>query len=250
MKLIVNGSNGRMGRTLLEVVGNGAGSGFEIVCAADPENEAASGFPIYESVRQFDGEADCLVDFSHHTAAGEVCVYAARRGIATVIAATGHTEAERSMIEAASREVPVFLCANLSLGAALISRLAARAARFFPDAQIDILETHRDGKSDLPSGTAAALAADLSRLRGGCPVVCGPRREGNGICVHSVRRGGVIGEHEVIFSCGAQTVRLVHEVHDRRVFAEGALAAARFVFGRAPGIYTMEDLLGDENCFL
>ena len=134
-------------------------------------------------------------------------------------------------------------------GAALAARLVRTAASFFPEAEIEIVETHRSGKSDVPSGTAVILADEIKKVRGDAFVTVGRRQGGRKkgeICIHSLRLGGSAGRHEVIICAGSQTITICHEAHDRRLFAEGAIAAAEYVVRRLPGIYTMRNL-ADEN---
>ena len=251
MKLIVNGSGGRMGRALIELIGRRHAGRFEVVCAADPAN-GGSEPPRYASLRDFGGRADCIIDFSRHDAVFEVFDYAAGTGTPVVEATTGHTAGEEAAILAAARSLPVFHAPNLSLGAALAADLALAAARSLPEAEIDLIETHHDRKTDCPGGTALDLAAKLARTRQDGEVVHGAvrgARNAGSVCVHSVRRGDLIGTHEVIFTTPTQTVRVVHEARDRAAFAEGALAAAQFIVGRRAGIYTMKDLIDNENMF-
>ena len=125
--------------------------------------------------------------------------------------------------------------------------LVREAARLFPEAEIEIVETHHSRKADAPSGTARMLAAAIQKERPEAALVCGrsgfsPRNHSE-IGISSIRLGSVTGIHEVLISTGAETLSLKHEAHDRRLFAEGALRAAVFLCGRQPGLYDMDDLL-------
>lgn len=136
----------------------------------------------------------------------------------------------------------------MSLGIAALRSLVTReAARLFPEAEIEIVETHHSRKADAPSGTARMLAAAVQKERPEAALVCGrsgfsPRKHSE-IGISSIRLGSVTGIHEVLISTGAETLSLKHEAHDRRLFAEGALRAAVFLCGRQPGLYDMDDLL-------
>ena len=128
--------------------------------------------------------------------------------------------------------------------------LVREAARLFPEAEIEIVETHHSRKADAPSGTARMLAAAVQKERPEAALVCGrsgfsPRNHSE-IGISSIRLGSVTGIHEVLISTGAETLSLKHEAHDRRLFAEGALRAAVFLCGRQPGLYDMDDLLKGE----
>ena len=131
----------------------------------------------------------------------------------------------------------------MSLGIAALRSLVREAARLFPEAEIEIVETHHSRKADAPSGTARMLAAAVQKERPEAALVCG--RSGFSPRTHSEigRLGSVTGIHEVLISTGAETLSLKHEAHDRRLFAEGALRATVFLCGRQPGLYDMDDLL-------
>ena len=246
VRIIVNGIMGRMGKCLAGLVSS---SGAHVlVCGADPRAEPGASGAV-SKLSDYRGEADCIIDFSDHRAARQLCDYAVKRGIPLVVATTGHTPAEKEIIRAAAEKIPVFFSANMSLGAALTARLVRTAASFFPDADIEIVETHHSGKTDAPSGTALMLADEIKRVRTDAFVTVGRRagaRKKNEIGVHSVRIGNVTGRHEVMISTGSETLRIVHEAHDCLLFAEGALAAAEYVVRRLPGLYTMRNIANED----
>lgn len=167
-----------------------------------------------------------------------------------MIAATGQTPDDIGMIHALSQSVPVFFSANMSLGAALLGDLVRRAAAVFPDADIEIVEIHRAGKSDAPSGTALMLADQVIGVRPGANPVYGHtghgKRKKDDIGIHSVRMGNAAGSHTVYIASDSQVLVLSHTVQSRSVFAEGALRAAEFLIGRTPGLYSVNDLLYGE----
>ncbi len=191
--------------------------------------------------------ADVVIDFSHHSAAPDVLAYAESIGAAAVIGTTGHTEEEKAMIRAAGEKIPVFWSGNMSLGIAVLCRLAKEAAACFPDADIEIVETHHNRKVDAPSGTAHMLFRAIQEVRPNAQEHCGRAGEGkrtkDEIGVSSLRMGGVVGIHEIHICTGNQMLTLRHEAMDRSMLAEGAVTAARFIVGKAPGLYNMEDLL-------
>src|SRR5699024_4480896 len=119
-----------------------------------------------------------VIDFSHHTAVRDVLNYAKSIGSAAVIGTTGHTEEEKQAIYAAAREIPVFYSGNMSLGIAVLCRLAKEAARYFPDADIEIVETHHNRKVDAPSGTALMLFNAIKEVRPQAVANCGRAGEG------------------------------------------------------------------------
>lgn len=243
MKIIVTGAAGRMGSALRASIGEGY-RGAELAAAVDLFAKDGEFLP---RIDDFEGDADAIVDFSNHTSAPELCAYAVRRGLPIVIATTGHTPEELGAIKAASASVPVFHSANMSLGVAVLCDLTRRAVRMFPDADIEITEAHHNRKLDAPSGTALMLADSVISERPESHLVYGragqAKREKNEIGIHALRMGSVVGEHTVYIATDTQILTLSHSAQSRSVFAEGALAAAEFIIGRAPGFYKMEDVL-------
>ena len=189
-----------------------------------------------------------VIDFSHHTAVSDVLAYARRIHAAAVVGTTGHTSEEKQLIMDAAREIPVFFSGNMSLGIAVLCRLAKQAAACFPDADIEIVETHHNRKVDAPSGTAHMLFQAIREVRPNAVEHCGRAGEGkrtqDEIGVSSLRMGGVVGIHEVHICTGNQRLTLRHEAMSREMLAEGAVDAARFIVGKKAGLYGMEDLLG------
>jgi len=164
-----------------------------------------------------------------------------------VVGTTGHTPEEKERIYAAAKELPVFYSGNMSLGIAVLCRLAPEAAAFFPDADIEIVEVHHNRKVDAPSGTAHMLFNAVRQARPMAVEHCGRAGEGkrtkNEIGISSLRMGNVVGIHEVHICTGSQTLTLRHEAGTRAMLAEGAVDAARFMEGKPVGLYNMEDLL-------
>ncbi len=242
MAFIINGAAGRMGRMLAELLPAEA-----IAARVDPAlaDDAEAG--TYSSLARYDGPADALIDFSHHAATKAVLDYCLARRLPAVICTTGQTEAEQAMIRRAAEQIPVFQSANMSIGVAVLADLARRAAAAFPEADIEIVERHHNQKLDAPSGTALLLARRIREVREKAEFVVG--RSGNGkrrpeeIGIHALRYGSEVGTHEIIISNGRETLTLKHEAESRALFADGALAAAAFLAGRAPGLYDMRDLL-------
>ena len=143
----MNGALGRMGRELIAAIDRGFGDAH-LAGAADSFSAGESlsgGVRTVRALADIGESADCVIDFSDARATGEVCDFAMSRSIPAVIASTGQTPDEIGMIHALSRSVPVFFSANMSLGAALLGDLVRRAAAVFPDADIEIVESHRAG---------------------------------------------------------------------------------------------------------
>ena len=239
MRAIVCGANGAMGCLVCDIFGD------EVVgkVSIDGENGVAKTFAELGEMA-----ADVVVDFSHHTAIADVLAYTKKIGAAAVIGTTGHTEEEKALIHAAAQEIPVFYAGNVSLGIAVLCRLVKQAASYFPDADIEIIEVHHTRKVDAPSGTAHMLFNAIKEVRPNAWENCGRAGEGkrtkDEIGVHALRMGPVVGIHEVHINTGNQTLVLKHESGSRAMLADGAVAAARFMEGKAAGLYDMESILG------
>ena len=240
MRAIVCGANGAMGKLICGLLGEEVAGKVSI----DGENGACKTFAELGKM-----EADVLIDFSHHSAVADVLAYAKSVGCAAVIGTTGHTPEEKTLIYEAARELPVFYSGNMSLGIAVLCRLARQAAAMFPDADIEILEVHHNRKVDAPSGTAHMLFQAVREARPDAVEVCGRAGEGkrkkNEVGVASLRMGNVVGVHEVHICTPSQTLTLRHEAGNRGMLAEGAVDAARFMVGKKPGLYNMENLLAE-----
>ncbi len=246
MNIILNGFSGRMGAAVLEVCENGY-LGAEVVAGVDisPKN---GNIPCYTSFSDIKEKADCIIDFSNHASIKAVADYAVTSGLPLVVSTTGHTEEEKEIIRKASESVPVFYSANMSMGVALLCRMATLAAKTLPGADIEIVETHHNRKLDAPSGTALMIANAIKSVRENANFIFGrsgmAKREPDEIGIHAVRRGNIVGIHEVIVSTDYETITIKHEAHSRTLFAEGAIVAAAFISDKEPGLYDMSSLIG------
>ena len=238
MRAILCGANGAMGKLIDGILGSEVAGRVSI----DGEN----GVPrTFEELGDVGG--DLLIDFSHHTAIGDVLCYAKAHKIPVVVGTTGHTPEEKALIYAAAEEIPVFYSGNMSLGIAVLCRLAKEAAAYFPDADIEIVEIHHNHKVDAPSGTAHMLFNAIKEVRPQATEHCGRAGEGkrtkDEIGVSSLRLGNVVGVHEVHIHTGTQALTLRHEAVTRAMLADGAVDAARFMEGKPTGLYHMESIL-------
>ena len=245
MKIIVNGAAGRMGQTLCGIIENN--EKYEIAAYCSLEYEGAEDSLHFTDINAFDGEADCIIDFSSHKATKTVTDYAVKKNLPLVIATTGQSEEELSMIKKASESIPLFYSQNMSLGVAVLSCLAKITAKAFPDADIEIIEKHHNQKLDVPSGTAILLADSIKSVKDDCEYNIGRheygKRKKNEIGIHAIRMGGEVGTHEIIFAMGSQVLTLKHEAENRSLFAEGALSAADFLTKQEAGFYNMDNIL-------
>ena len=247
MKILISGALGHMGRA---VAAQASADGIEIVAGVDALQGDCS-FPCHTG---FDALPDCsgavIVDFSRPEALTSLLAYAVKNHLPVVLATTGYTPEQEQEVDQAARQLPVFRSANMSVGVALLRHLCQEAAKVLGETfDVEIVEAHHNRKVDAPSGTALLLfdaiknAYDEPRYaqlgRGGRNCKC----QHNEIGIHALRGGTVTGEHEVCFFGPAERIRLSHSAEDRSVFASGALKAAAYLQGKAPGHYTMEDLV-------
>ena len=234
MRMILVGAAGKMGNEVTAACKN---TGDEIVAKVD----TAPGY--VENISDYCGKADVIIDFSSPTVAESVMNYAVKTKTPVVIATTGQDERQKRTIVKAAKTIPVFYSANLSLGIAVLVECVKNALKVFPQAQIEIEETHHAEKTDCPSGTALMIASKISEKK---PVYARKgRREQGEIGITSLRYGKVFGIHKVILSCGEQTLTFIHEALSRAVFAEGALKAARFLLNQRSGVYDIFDLINE-----
>lgn len=246
MKIIINGSSGRVGMGMIELLLEGY-KDASLVAGIDRNNKNSEESLLYETLDDFKGQADCIIDFSNHLATESLTNYAVRRKIPLIIGTTGQSQEELETIKSASNEIPIFLAANMSLGIALLVEMAKNVARVMEDADIEIIEKHHTRKLDAPSGTALLLGDEIKTVRPDAFYAYGRsgkgKRKKNEIGIHALRLGDVIGEHEVIIATDKETISLKHEAHSRSLFIEGAIVAGEFLLGKKPGLYGMKDLI-------
>ena len=238
MRAVLWGANGAMGKLIDGILGEEVAGRISI----DGENGVAKTAAELGNV-----QADMVIDFSHHSAVAEVLAYAKEHNCAAVIGTTGHTPEEKAMIYAAAEQIPVFYSGNMSLGIAVLCRLAKQAAAYFPDADIEIVEIHHTRKVDAPSGTAHMLFNAIKEVRPEAAEHCGRAGEGKRtkeeIGISSLRMGNVVGVHEVHICTPTQSLTLRHDAITRGMLADGAVDAARFMEGKSVGFYNMESIL-------
>jgi 4-hydroxy-tetrahydrodipicolinate reductase len=235
LRVALIGADGRMGQA---IIGLARSEGVEVVARIDLGDQLAI------------ADADVAIDFSHADAAVSICEAAIRSKTPLVIGTTGHSAKERDDIVAASKQIPVVLASNFSVGVNALFALTENAAKILgDDFDLEIVEAHHRMKKDAPSGTAKTLAEILQRarqtkiIRHGREGIVGERDKSE-IGIHSVRGGDVVGDHIVIFAGQGERLELAHRASSRDTFARGAIRAARWVNGKSPGLYDMRDVLG------
>ena len=248
MKILLSGCCGKMGRMIAALVKET--EGMEIVAGIDPYPGDGLDFPVYTDIFSVREASDVLIDFSHHSAIFSVLRMAKAKAMPVVICTTAHTPEEKELIFAASKDIPVFYSANMSLGINLLMLLCKQAAAVLgEDFDIEIIEKHHNQKIDAPSGTAYLLADAINDERNNAYEYVYNRhdshekRKKSEIGMHAVRGGTIVGEHDVLFAGCDEVITLSHSATSRRVFAEGAVKAASFLVGKDAGLYNMTDML-------
>ena len=241
MKIIINGAGGKMGHILTDMAG-----AENVAALVDVAFENGNEPEKFHSLNDFTGEADCVVDFSNHKATQSVTSYCVKRNLPVLIASTGQTDEEMTLIREAAKKIPVFISPNMSVGVALVADIAERVARVFGDCDIEMIEAHHNQKLDVPSGTALMLAKRLQEVRNSSLNVGrheNGKRPENEIGIHSLRYGTEVGTHEIIFSNGLETITIRHDAKNRALFAKGALSAVNWLVNQKPGLYGMKDFI-------
>jgi 4-hydroxy-tetrahydrodipicolinate reductase len=264
MRLVIAGAGGRMGRALIHAIA--ATKGLALAGAVEPPGSAvigrdagelaglgANGIKVSSDVAPLLRDADGLIEFTIPAASVALAELSAAAGVVHVMGTTGHSAEEEALIAKAASRSPIVKSGNMSLGVNLLAALVKRVAQTLgDDYDIEILEMHHNKKIDAPSGTALMFgraAADgrainlTERAARGRDGLTGARRAGD-IGFASLRGGTVVGDHSVIFAGPAERIELTHRAEDRMIFARGALRAARWARGKAPGLYSMADVLG------
>ncbi|MBX3184493.1 MAG: 4-hydroxy-tetrahydrodipicolinate reductase [Polyangiaceae bacterium] len=261
MKLAIHGVTGRMGQSVVRVISEqpeitlvGA------VCAAGDAalgrdaGEVAGvgplGVEISEDVSAALLGAQVVIDFSVASQVAPLAKLAARASVALVSGTTGLDAAAEHALSQAASQVPVLWAPNMSLGVQVLAELLELALRRLgPDFDVELVELHHRKKLDAPSGTAVRLAEAVKQVRPEAREVRGRdglvgARQSDEIGVFGVRGGDVVGDHTAYLLGPSERIELTHRATDRALFARGAVRAAWFTVGRAPGRYTIRDVLG------
>lgn len=247
--ILLCGCGGKMGAAVQAAVNNR--EDCRIVAGVDITGLPQQGFPVYRSLEEVTEPADVLIDFSHPSALDSILAYClSHSGTATVLCTTGYSAEQTAQVHKAAETMPVFYSRNMSLGINLLVELAKKAEAVLGDSfDVEIVEMHHNQKIDAPSGTALMLADAVNQVRESKMKYTYDRhsqrkkREKGEIGLHSVRGGTIVGEHQVIFAGQHEVLTLSHSAQSKELFASGAVNAAVFMKGRAPGLYDMSDLI-------
>jgi 4-hydroxy-tetrahydrodipicolinate reductase len=242
-----------MGRQVLAVAAEDPACEAVLAVGRSPDDvDAPDGVAVGDDDRLAallaDHDPDAVVDFTAPAATRRYAAACAETGTPLVTGTTGFDDEGLAALSAAAEETAVLRASNFSRGVMALRRAVREAVAALPDADVEVTETHHNRKRDAPSGTAVTILDDVDEARGtAADRVHGregeaPRSEGE-VGVHARRAGGLAGEHEVLVAEGPEAVTLTHRSESRATFAAGALDAAAWLAGRAPGTYEFREVL-------
>ena len=247
-RIIMHGANGRMGKVITGLV------------AADPEAEIVAGvdiapgdapYPIYTSLSDVKEDADVIIDFSSSKIVDQLLETAVEKNLPVVLCTTGLSEDQLANVRKKSQQIAILKSGNMSLGINTLTGLLKEATKVFGDAgfDVEIVERHHNQKLDAPSGTAIMLADAINEAAGGKYEYIYDRsqrrekRDKKELGISAVRGGTIPGTHEIIFAGPDEVIELRHIAYSRSIFGNGAISAAKYLAGREPGLYDMNDVI-------
>jgi 4-hydroxy-tetrahydrodipicolinate reductase len=263
MKIAIAGASGRMGRMLIEAVQTAddavLSGALDVVGAPGIGTDATaflgtpSGILITSDLATGLKDADFLIDFTRPEGTLKHLEYCAAHGIKLIIGTTGFNEAGKAAIAAAAKKTAILFAPNMSVGVNVMMKLLEMAAKSFSEGyDIEIIEAHHRHKVDAPSGTALQMGEVIASSIGrnlkdvavyGREGVTGPR-DPSSIGFATIRGGDIVGDHTVLFAGMGERIEITHKSSSRVHYAQGSLRAARFLTGKATGLYDMQDVLG------
>lgn len=248
MKVMLSGCNGAMGRAIEEVIT--AMDDMEVAAGFDARPATHERFPVYQQLDDVKEAIDVIIDFSHFSAFEAITDYSLENGIPIVVATTGLSVEDEDKLKKMSASVPVFRTANMSIGINVMLGLVSQAEKLLRGFDIEIMERHHNKKQDAPSGTALMLADAINHSadepyrfvygREGKSA----KRESGEIGIHAIRGGTIAGDHTVLYAGEEEIIEIKHSAASKKVFAKGAVEAAKYLKEQSPGMYDMKRLLG------
>lgn len=255
MKILINGFWGKMGQKIYFVSKNFADA--NVIFGVDTKEKIAENKEeIFDDIKIlhdiFEAQkCDVVIDVSHKSALENVLDFCTKKEIPLVIATTGHSDEQVKKIKKASRKVAIFKSSNLSVGVWHFMNLITRATEKLKDFDIEIAEIHHNSKVDSPSGTAKTMFDAVKSVRKNATMVTGRNGSTKGrnfedIGVHSIRGGGVSGEHSIYFLSQNEEIKISHRANGTDEFAKGAILASKFILAQKSGLFGMKNLLKGE----
>ena len=252
-RFIMHGCNGHMGQVITGIVAQDPDA--EIVAGIDLVDNRDNGYPVFTNIWDCDVEADALIDFASPKATDTLLEYCVAKKLPVVLCTTGLSDEQLKNVSEASKSVAVLKSANMSLGINTLLSLLQDAAKVLAPAGFDmeIVEKHHRLKLDAPSGTAIALADSMNEALGNEYHMVYDRsqvrqqRDDKEIGMSAVRGGTIVGEHEVIFAGTDEVITFKHTAYSKAIFGKGAVQAGKFLAGKKPGYYDMQDVIAAEK---
>jgi len=252
INLAISGCLGRMGQQLIKSSKNN--KNFELTALTENKaiNKKIAGIKLDVNTEQTFKKTDVIIDFTVPNCTLDILKIASKLKKRVVIGTTGFNQKEEALIKKFSKKIPILKAGNMSLGVNLLMYLTEIASKSLNEEYLSkVFEVHHKHKKDYPSGTALMLGKgiadgknkNLYNLMGKKFLNKKSFPYGKKINFNSIRKGEIIGEHEVTFSSGKEIIKLNHEAFDRALYSDGALTAAKWLINKKPGLYSMRDLL-------
>ena len=252
INLAISGCLGRMGQQLIK--SSKSNKNFNLVTLTENKiiNKKIAGIKLNLNTDQAFKNTDIIIDFTVPSCTLDILKIASKLKKRVVIGTTGFTQKEEALIKSFSKKIPILKAGNMSLGVNLLMYLTEIASKSLNDEYLSkVFEVHHKHKKDYPSGTALMLGKgiadgknkNLYSLIGNKFLNKKKFPYGKKINFNSIRKGEIIGEHEVTFTNRKETIKLNHEAFDRALYSDGALTAAKWLINKKPGLYSMRDLL-------
>ena len=243
VNILICGVCGEMGQSVLQLLQDDGQA--KAVCGVDVHILENVHIPVYKSFGEVKEKVDIIIDFSSPAALFSELEWAVKNNVPVVLGSTGFDTEQLKFIDECAKKIAIFKTANFSLGVNLLIKLVRGAALALGEKfDIEIIEKHHNLKADAPSGTALMLAESANTENKDCIYGRGRNsgKRGKEICIHAVRGGTIVGEHEVMFAGEDEIITLSHSARSKKVFATGAIRAAVFLDGKPAGKYDMQDI--------
>ncbi len=248
-RIIMHGCNGKMGQTITKIVNEDENT--QIVAGVDVCEGPEQGYPVFKTIEDCNVEADAVIDFSHFSCVDKLLDWCVDKKMPVVLCTTGLSSEQLEKVKEAATKTAVLKSANMSLGINMLLKLLKEATNILAPAgfDIEIVEKHHKLKLDAPSGTALALADSINEeLNNEYEYVFdrssrSERRPKKEIGISAVRGGTIVGDHDVIFAGEDEVITFNHTAYSKAVFGKGAVQAAKFLKGKAAGLYDMSHVI-------
>ena len=246
IKVLISGISGKMGNELINAINET--DDMKVTCGIC-RSKIDVDIPTYKNINDVKEKFDVIIDFSRPDLTMEILDFLKNKNIPIVIATTGFSDEELNRINDYSKYISIFKSSNMSFEINIICNIVSKLSNLLKDSDIEIVETHHRNKIDSPSGTALMIANSINESRNNEMDYIYDRhsiknkRSDKEIGIHSIRGGNEVGKHSILFFGNDESLEITHTVNSRKVFALGALKAARFIINQKNGLYNMNDLI-------